>query len=196
MKADRRKIAKEDILRYLLEKPDAARRDLIKEIGDKDLVETGIAELKKEGLIHERNHTLRLTEGGVRRARLILDKHLAIENAVRTLPEDLRHLAAHYAEHLDLDPQQLKKLGEVFEGNVAALTDMEEGEEARLLAVLDPRPPIVARLYGVGLLPGCKLSLMARSGGVVLLAVGPGGRIVSVDRDIASHILVVRRKRT
>jgi len=71
------------------------------------------------------------------------------------------------------------------------LAELEEGREARLLGVLDPRSPLVARLYGVGLLPGCKLRVVAKSRDIVLLAVGPSARVVSIDYDVARHVLIV-----
>jgi hypothetical protein len=60
-----------------------------------------------------------------------------------------------------------------------------------VVAVLDPRPFIVSRLFGVGLLPGRIVRLVSRSAGLYIVNVSNGLRTVAIDYEVARNILVV-----
>lgn len=93
------------------------------------------------------------TDRGRVEAERLLEKLLSREHA---------HPAAHYIEHA---PQVSRELIEYLgsRGRTARLTELSRGVDARILAVLEPRPELVARLYGVGLLPGRRVRILVRA---------------------------------
>jgi len=81
------------------------------------------------------------------------------------------HKAVHYIEHA---PQVRRDLVEylVIRGRAAKLTELSRGVEARILTILEPKPVFVARLYGVDLLPGRRIQVLAKGPHVFLIGVG------------------------
>jgi Fe2+ transport system protein FeoA len=181
-------IAFEDVVRFLREQGPSSRERVAEEVGERELAEKVIGRLFREELVEEREGRLRLTGRGERIADEIYARHRALEELLRGYVSDA-HAAAHFAEHSGIDAGELGKI--VGRGAVAPLTSLRVGGEARILAVLDPRPSIVARVFGVGLLPGRRVRVVARAGGLVLLEAGAEARVVALDEDIARKIYVV-----
>ena len=180
-------ITEDDILRFLAEEGKSVGKSrVIAEVGERELAEKAIADLEEKGLVKSRGDLLELTEKGKAVADKIYIRHKAIEDVFNKL-NITGHIAAHYIEHLELDPSELRKL---LKGRVETLTNLNEGDTGRILVVMDPRPSVVARLYGVGLLPGRWFKMLSKNPGVVIVMVGYEARVVSVDKDIASKVLV------
>ncbi|MCE4613991.1 MAG: FeoA domain-containing protein [Desulfurococcales archaeon] len=181
-------ITKDDILRFLMEEGKKTNKNkIIKEVGEKDVAEKALRDLEDNGFVKAADDKLELTEKGVEAASMVYTRHRAIENILKQL-NTKSHVAAHYMEHLDMEPSELEKiLGE----KLVTLSSLVEGNTGRIIAVLDPRPSIVARLYGVGLLPGRWFKILSKNRGVIIIMVGSEARVVSVDDIIASKVLVV-----
>jgi Mn-dependent DtxR family transcriptional regulator/Fe2+ transport system protein FeoA len=190
---DQNAIAREDILRFLLEKKEASKKDIIQEVGDEELTEKNIQKMINDNLIRVTDNTISLTPKGEREAKLIYEKYKIIENVLKKYPISVRRQIAHFIEHIDLGPEDLLDLDRFLEGAIKPLVELDVGEEARILTIINPKPHIVARLYGVGLLSGTKIEVLSRTSEAVILVIKPAGRVVSLDKQIAEKILVVKK---
>ncbi|MCE4606282.1 MAG: ferrous iron transport protein A [Desulfurococcales archaeon] len=184
-------ITKDDILRFLMEEGRSTGKDkVINEVGEKELAEKTLEELEEKGLVKAVGDKLELTEKGVLAADKVYSRHKAVEDILKQL-DTRSHIAAHYIEHLDMEPSEIKK---ILKGSIMTLSLLEEGSSGRIMAVLDPRPSIVARLYGVGLLPGRWFKVLSKNPGVVIVMVGSEARVASIDSAIAEKVLVIPEK--
>jgi len=95
---------------------------------------------------------------------------------------------AHALEHLELSPEFLEKV--LGPGRLRRLTDLKPGEEARVAVVLEHRPRLLARLYGVGVAPGRRIRLLGRGPGFLVVETGVEARPAVLDVDVASRVLV------
>jgi len=186
------RVAREDVLRFIHERGGrASLQEIGGELGSSEAAARAVGELERMGLVSIEDDMVSLTEKGRGEALEVYRRHVEAERLLeRLLPRDQVHRAAHYMERM---PQLSRELVEyiVSRGRAVRLTELERGAEARVLAVLDPRPEIVARLYGVGLLPGRRVRLLARGPHVYLLEVGSEGRVAAVDDSVASQVIVV-----
>ena len=188
------KIAQEDILRFLLEKGGSAGIDEIRaELSSSEVADKAIADLRKSGLLIVNGDRISLTDKGQLRALEVYRRHISIERVLgKLLAGEKVHEATHYLEHIkDLRDEALKYL--LSRGIVLRLSEMKKDFEARVLVVLETKPELVARLYGVGVLPGRKIRVLARGKGVYLVEVGSEGRVVALDAELASKIMIVSR---
>jgi Mn-dependent DtxR family transcriptional regulator/Fe2+ transport system protein FeoA len=175
--------AREDVLRLAAEKGGSATiRDIVDEIGDSELASKAIDVLTKEGLITRSQDLVSLTDKGKKIAEDILKIHKAIEEFMKD------HQLAHSLEHTKISPKALSNI--LSRGRIKVLTELGTGGVGRVVAVADPRPSLVARVYGVGLLPGRRVRVVARSRGLVVLEVGSEARVVALDEDVASKVLI------
>ncbi|BEP16861.1 hypothetical protein PYJP_02130 [Pyrofollis japonicus] len=178
------KIAREDVLRLAMEKGGSASvEDIAKEVGDRELADKAIESLTREGLIEKKDGIVSLTSSGRRFAENIFRKHSLVEAMAKD------HRIAHFLEHIDVEPGTIREF--VSRGKFRRLTELSISSTGRVIAVTDPRPSLVARVYGVGLLPGRRVRVVARSRGLVVLEVGSEARVVALDEDIAGKVLVV-----
>jgi Fe2+ transport system protein FeoA/predicted transcriptional regulator len=186
------RIAVEDILRFLKEaggKTDY--QETIREIGEEELAEEAINQLIHKDMIRRVNGKLELTEKGRLEADRIYDLHATIEknlSRITGLSPIERHLIAHSIEHLALDKHFILKL---IRPPLKRLIEVREDEEVRIIAILDPRPSILSRLFGLGLLPGRKVRIISRSPGLYIVNVSGGLGLVAIDYEVAAKILVV-----
>ena len=185
------RIAKEDILRLLKELGGKATvQRTLDEVGESELAKKAVCHLLKDGLIRNVAGILQLTDKGNIEADKIYNLHATIERMLASLseltPEEL-HKAAHSIEHLTLNRDFLTRL---IKPPIRRLIDLEEGKTARVIAVLNPKPSIVSRLFGIGLLPGRTVRLVFRSAGLYIVSVSSGIRIVAIDQEVAQQILV------
>ena len=186
-------MAKEDVLRYLLEnKGRSTIKEAIKDIGEKDLVEKAVAELESEGLVKRENDIIELTNKGAEKAQRIYEHHRLAETLLeRVLGKKISvHEAAHAIEHLDIDVRNLVKGLEA--GRVSLLSELGPGSYARVLAIMVPRPSMLARLYGVGVLPGRRIRVVSKTKDLVIVEAGLGAHLAAIDSDIARRIIVIK----
>ena len=191
---DRNRIAREDVLRFLLEEGGSAGIDEVRaELSSSEVADEAIADLRGSGLLIVNGDRISLTDKGRLRALEVYRRHISIEGVLgKLLAGEKVHEATHYLEHIeDLRGEALKYL--LSRGVVLRLSEMEKGFEARVLVVLETKPELVARLYGVGVLPGRKIRVLARGGGVYLVEVGSEGRVVALDADLAPKIMIIAR---
>jgi Mn-dependent DtxR family transcriptional regulator len=190
----RRRLAREDVLRYLGERGgEASLEDVLEEVGDRAEAGRAIRDLKEEGLIEETEGGLRLTSRGREEDRDVLERHMMAEKILEEaslLHGRDAHRAAHSLEHLSLDVARI--IREARGKRVEPLYNLERGEAGRVLAVLEASPSILARLYGVGILPGRTVRVLTKSRGLVIVETGAEARLAAVDSRIARRILVVR----
>jgi Fe2+ transport system protein FeoA/predicted transcriptional regulator len=181
------KIARDDVLRFLRERDGIAdKRDVISEVGERELAEKVIKKLTGEGLVRSVNDKLELTREGVKAVEQVYKRHIIIENMLKNI-NNRGHLIAHFIEHIDIEPSELEK---ILSRGITSLSSLKTGDVGRIIAVLDPRPSIIARIYGVGLLPGRRIRVLSRTRGIVVVEVGSEARVVAIDNDIASKVLV------
>jgi len=177
--------AKEDILRFLRECGGSAAVDeVIKDIEDEELVKEGIKELEREGLINKEGRKLVLTKDGQSRAEEVYRVHKKAEELFKDVVAN-PHLAAHSIEHLNLD---LEFLSSLRRGGIKRLTEMCVG---RVVAILNPRPSIISRVFGVGAVIGRVIRVIAKSYGLIVIEAGYEKRTAAIDVEVAKSILVV-----
>lgn len=183
------RVAREDVLRLLRERGGRAGVDEVyREVGE--LAEAAVRRLEREGLVRRRGGTVELTVEGSRAAEEVYRRHVEVEERLKRVLRGVNaHDIAHFAEHLDVDPGMLEKLASC--GRIVTLDRLGKGGTGRILGVLGSKPQLVARLYGVGLLPGRRVRVLARGGNVVVVEVGGEGRVAALDADVASRVLVV-----
>lgn len=183
-------IAKEDVLRFLREINGAVSRDsLYKEIGEKDLVEKAINELLREGLLNVKDDKVTLSEEGRKDAEKLYRTHSSLEEVLKEFIDD-PHKAAHSIEHIVMDVEGLRML----RGKALLLGKLKRNEEAIILTVLEERPTLLSRLYGVGIIPGRKIRVIMSTRDFNLILIGPGNRVISIDREIAKKIVVIKEE--
>ena len=183
---DAERLAKEDVLRHLAERGGESTLDeIVKDIGDEALAASMVEELAREGLVERSDSRVWLTRAGERASEQLLRRHRESEEALRRLLGGHAHLAAHSLEHLGLDTSKL--LSSIRE--LRRLTELGKGAVARIVAVLEPNPRLLARLYGVGVVPGRRVRVLTNAGGLVVVE-SSGGRLAALDSKAAEKVLV------
>lgn len=186
-------VAKEDVLRHLLEHGGKSTAgEIAKDVGEEDLAKEAIAELESEGFVRKKGDVVELTGKGADKAQRIYSYHRLAEALLEKAlgKKTSVHEAAHALEHLDID---LTKLVNGLEARkVSLLNELEPGSYARMLAMLAPKPSILARLYGVGVLPGRRIRIVSKTRDLVIVETGLGARLAVIDSDIARRIIVAK----
>jgi DtxR family Mn-dependent transcriptional regulator len=156
-----------------------------------------IRRLAEQGLLeHERYHGVRLTEEGRRVALRMIRRHRVIETYLtRALgyPWDLVHDEAERLEHAAsdelvdrmaaaigepaVDPHGAPiptREGEIDEREHTSLAELEPGRSARVMQVSDDDAARLRYLGELGLVPGAKVTVLARApfGGPIRVRVG------------------------
>jgi Mn-dependent DtxR family transcriptional regulator len=184
-------IAKEDVMRFLREVDGSATlSSIIEEIGEEDLAKRAVGELRSEGMIHVSGNKVTLSEKGRDLAERLYRIHSSLEEILSDVVDN-PHEAAHSIEHVVTDAERIA----ILRGKVTSLASLKRGEEARILAILEKRPSVLSRLYGVGVLPGRKVKVLVLSRDFVVVQLGLGGRLATIDRGVAERIVVVREER-
>jgi len=183
-------IAKEDVLRFLREmNGDASRNSIYQEIGEKELAERAINELLHEGLLNVKDDKVALSKDGRKEAEKLYRIHSSLEEILKEFVDE-PHKAAHSMEHVVTDVKGLRML----RGRTLPLSKLKRNEEARILTVLEKRPTLLSRLYGVGIIPGRKIRTITLARDFILVLIGLGNRVVSIDKDVAKKIVVVKEE--
>ncbi|NJE48223.1 FeoA domain-containing protein [Thermococcus sp. 9N3] len=168
-------ILMEDILRLAKEKGSPPTvEDIVVDSGvTKEEVREAVKELEKKGLAKAEGDRIILTREGERAAEVIYNYH-------RTVEKLFGHSTAHSLEHMGDRISYLEKAG-----RAKPLTEFKEGTEGVMVFMDIENPKVIARLMGVGLIPGTRFRVV-RSGNVYVLETG--GRVVVIDRNVAEKI--------
>lgn len=168
-------ILMEDILRLAKEKGSPPTvEDVMKDSGvTREEVMEAVKELERKGLARMEGKGIVLTENGEKAAEVIYTYHKTVERL-------LGHRTAHSLEHMG------DRIGYLRGAEQARpLSGFREGEEG-VVAFMDvENPKVIARLMGVGLIPGARFRVL-RKGDVYVVEVG--GRLAVVDGRVAEKI--------
>ena len=182
------KYAEEDVLRFLRESSGSATIDeVVKDVEDEGLVKEGIKELMVKGLVTREGYKLILTSKGLSRANEVYRVHVMAEELFKGVVDN-PHLAAHSIEHLNLN---LNFLSAIRERGVKRLTNICVGRWGRIVAILNPKPSIISRVFGVGAVIGRMVRVIAKSYGLIVIEAGYEKRTAAIDSEIAKSILVM-----
>jgi len=182
-------LAEEDVLRSLYEsKGEVSFKDLGKELGEESLAKETVKSLLGKGYVRVSGEQVFLTDKGAEKAREIYSLHKRIEDLFSRLGVEDPHSLAHSLEHLALEPDVLSKI--IKNAKISKLSELGEDEMGYVLAVDQPKPLLLARLYGTGVLPGRRITVIAKNLDVILVSVGLGSRVVALDRSLSDRILV------
>ncbi len=193
---DRLRVAKEDVLRYVVEsgRPSewVGEGELSEEVGIEgaDLDEI-LGELESEGKILRRGNRIRLTEPGLAEGASLYERHRTIEEFFRReFREGRAHDLAHVLEHV-VPGDLLGKMRErvrLAEGAVG-LGEVRVGSSVKIVAISAQDSRILSRLLGMGLAPGAVVSVTEDLGDGIVVEVS--GRKVALGRELADMILVI-----
>ena len=171
-------ILMEDILRLAKEKETPTIAEVIQDSKvQREDVEKAIKELEKKGLVTFKNNRIILTEEGDKSASIIYDYH-------RTVEKLFGHTVAHSFEHLGKD--KIKLLEKEIE-KTKVLKDFNENEEGKIISLKIENPKIIARLMGLGVIPGVLFKVIKIRKDVIILNIER--RIVILDTELTDKIL-------
>ena len=181
-------LAEEDVLRFLAERGGSAGvEEVAEEVGDRELAGRVVERLSSRGLLRLEGGRLVLTGEGRRLASGLLRVHREAEELASRFMPSRGHLVAHSVEHF---PESLRVLEAIRPSRVVPLSLLPPGGSGYVVAVGDPRPRLLARLVGVGVVPGRRIRVVARLPSVLVVEVGASGRVAALDRDLAGRVLV------
>ncbi|WP_297069866.1 FeoA domain-containing protein [Thermococcus sp.] len=177
-----KEILMEDILRLAREKGlPPSFKDVVEDSKvTREEVEEAVKELEKKKLARREGDRIILTEEGEKAAEVIHNYHKTVERL-------FGHRVAHSFEHMGERVSYIEKAG-----SATPLTTFEGGEEGILVSMEVENPKAIARLMGVGLIPGAKFRIIKTGKDMLVLDVG--GRIVMVDGRIATKLRGVRAR--
>ena len=175
-----KEILMEDILRLAKEKgspPDF--KDVIKDSKvTREEVEEAVRELERKNLARREGDKIVLTEEGEEAAEVIYTYH-------RTVEKIFGHKVAHSFEHMGDRISYIEKAV-----SAVPLTAFEEGEEGILASMEVENPKAIARLMGVGLLPGKRFRVIKAGKDLIVLDVS--GKLVMIDSWISERVRGVK----
>lgn len=181
------RFAADDVLRFLGEKGASSIESVVEEVGDRDLALTALESLERRGLVRRRGDRVELTREGRERARAILEPHVVAERIASRLGGVEPHVVAHCLEHF---PESIRLLERLRPRRPVRLVELPRGAWGYVIGIVYPRPRILARLLGAGVVPGRRVGVFASTPAAVLVIVGSSGRLVALDRRIAEAVLV------
>ena len=182
-------LAEEDVLRSLYEsKGEGSFKDLGRELGEESLARETVKRLLGKGYVRVCGEQVSLTDKGAEKAREIYFLHKQVEDLFSKLGVENPHSLADSLEHLALEPGVLSRI--VKDAKISKLSELGEDEMGYVLAVDQPKPSLLARLYGAGVLPGRRITVIAKNLDVILVSIGLGSRSVALDKSLSDRILV------
>ncbi|WP_297501485.1 FeoA domain-containing protein [Thermococcus sp.] len=175
-----KKILMEDILRLAREKGSPPSLGDVMEDSKvtREEVEEAVRELERKNLARREGERIVLTEEGERAAEVIYNYH-------RTVERLFGHRVAHSFEHMGDRVGYIEKAG-----NSIPISTFKPKEEGVLVSMELENPKAIARLMGVGLIPGTRFRVI--KAGKDLLVLDVSGRLVMVDGRVAGNLRGVR----
>ena len=170
----------EDILRLAKEKGSSPT---FKEVMDdsgvtREEVGEAVKELERKNLVKREGDNIVLTEEGEKTAEIIYNYH-------KTVEELFGHKTAHSFEHMADKVKYLQ-----MAKNSVPLMSFADGEEGVLISMELKNPKIIARLIGIGLVPGTRFKIVKVRDDVLVLDVS--GRLVIVDKKLTNNLFGVK----
>ena len=177
----------DDILRLSKEKnKPISIEEIMKETNvNKSDAMDAIKEMKKEGLA-EFKKKVELTEKGKEKAKVVYERHKAIEDFFGGREA---HEIAHALEHF-LGKDDIEQLKSMAREKKEKLSDFREGEEGIIVASIINEPKIISRLIGVGLSPMTHFRIeKRREDGLIINA---HKKLVVIDPSLANKIYAIK----
>ena len=175
-----RKVLMEDILRLAREKGSPPSFGDVMEDSKvtREEVEEAVRELERKNLARREGERIVLTEEGERAAEVIYNYH-------RTVERLFGHRVAHSFEHMGDRIGYIKKAE-----NAIPISTFKSNDEGVLVSMELENPKAIARLMGVGLIPGTRFRIIKTGKDTLVLDVS--GRLVMVDGRVAGKLRGIR----
>ena len=173
-------ILMEDILRLAKEKGSSPTfKDVMEDSGvTREEVGEAVKELERKKLVKREGENIVLTKEGEKTADVIYNYHKTVEKL-------FGHKTAHSFEHM---ADKVKYL-ELAKKSIP-LVNFKEGEEGVLINMKVKNPKIIARLIGIGLVPGTKFKIIKVRDNIVVLDIS--GRLVMIDKKLIKSLFGVK----
>lgn len=195
---DTLRVAKEDILRTLVEQTDyKGSLDFLSSelMESRSALSTAVGELHKENLIQVGKESIALTEEGQHAAATILQKHLAVERYLKKTRNEVEaHEGAHILEH-HISEEVIDNLARLsaLKTRGIPLTRFQFGEEGIVSNLVVDDSILFARLVSMGIAPGERIMMTHKVGHTIVASVTTS---VALDEDIARRIEVLHYEST
>ena len=180
-----------DILRLLREKNSSLS---IKEIMDDTNVDKyesqkAVKTMEKQGLVKFENNNVSITKKGSQKAESLYKTHKIIENFLGG--GEHAHIIAHTLEHI-LSDEKVEDIKEILgrKKNAIELSSVESGFKGIIIAVEEKDPKIIARLLGLGILPGNEFKIIKKRKDSLILFIN--GRMAVIDTNLCRKIFVIK----
>ena len=173
-------ILMEDILRLAKEKGSSPTFNDVMEDSrvTKEEVGEAVVELERKNLAKREGEKIVLTEEGEKIAEIIYNYHKTVEKL-------FGHRTAHSFEHMADRVRYLENVK-----NSKPLITFGEGEEGVIVSMEFENPKIIARLIGIGLVPGAHFKVIKVREDIFVLNIS--GRLVIVDGKLTKNLLGVK----
>ncbi len=175
-------IAREDILRHLVERGGFSTTEELKREALDSLLNDALQQLKEDGMVAEQGEGVKLLEKGWEEGNGILRKYKKAEKELGS------HIYAHVLEHFDMEIDYV--LDVIKKGRTTRLSDLDEGSEAIILFPEKVDPKLISRLIGIGLTPGSMIRVFSKNLKVIVIMVK--GRLAALNDKVAKMIKVLR----
>ena len=189
---------KEDFLRILGERSEMTSREIIKD-GIKvahSILSEAFKELEKDELITIQENFISLTELGQEKAKIILKKHLVLENYFKKTRSSIEaHTAAHIIEHYISGEviNNIKKLSTLKKGGIP-LTKFGLNKEGLIAEITFSDFRLFERAVSMGIFPGEKITVISEIPQGIILKIK--NKKFALDRSIAKGIKAVEYEKS
>jgi Mn-dependent DtxR family transcriptional regulator/Fe2+ transport system protein FeoA len=188
----------QDVLRILCEKNKNISVEFLKnEINvDQLILSKTLKKLQKRDLITIQENSISLTEMGRKKAKIILEKHLVLENYFRKTESKIEpHTAAHIVEHYVSREviNNIKKLAILKKGGVP-LTQFELSKKGLIADIIFSDYRLFERAVSMGIFPGEKIVVLSAIPSGIVLKINH--KKIALDRSIAKRIKVVEYEKS
>ena len=192
------KIVKEDILRILFERKNRTSLNTIRtEIKvSHPFISQTIKELEKNELIRIKKNHIILTDNGVTEAKVILRKHLAVENYFKkTISKIEAHKKAHIIEHYISEEviDNIKKLS-TFKMEGVQLPDFKLYKDGLISDIKISGSKTFERIVSMGIFPGNKIILTNRFSDKLIIKIK--NKKIALGKSLAKKIKVLEYEKS
>ena len=147
-----------------------------------------LRELQEKNVVRIRENSISLTEMGRESAKIILEKHLVLENYFEKTESKIEpHIAAHIIEHYISGEviNNIKKLSTLKKGGIP-LTQFELDREGLIAEIIFSDYRLFERVVSMGIFPGEKIMLLSEVPDGIVLKIK--NKKFALDKSIAKRI--------